>query len=180
MKQVILIRHGETEKDKSNPSRGLTSKGVKQILDSALHIGPLLKGSVAIICSKTPRARQTADIIAKQLQIENVSVHDLRIQGAKNIEETIMKNNSTSRPAKVYLTQIKNYEKYQVESPAELSKRWTQILTKTLVQTVIVVGHEASLEAFLYNQKTYTLIKKNFRKYFNYGNWAYLVDSDLV
>ncbi|MBU0612435.1 hypothetical protein KKB10_00310 [Patescibacteria group bacterium] len=35
---VFLLRHGESEKDKTNPNRGLTEKGVKQVTESINQI----------------------------------------------------------------------------------------------------------------------------------------------
>src|SRR3989338_7124599 len=110
IQKILLIRHGETEKDKSNPSRGLTEKGISQIRLVSKVIRPFISSNTQILSSDTNRAKQTAQIIG---------------------------------------------------------------------ETLIVVGHEASLEAFLYNQKVFKLVCKSFKTYFDYGDWAYLIASKL-
>src|SRR3989344_6614127 len=70
LNKIILIRHGESEKDKNNPLRGLTEKGKKKIAETGVVLKKLAaKQSVEIISSTTPRAVQTAEILAKVLNV---------------------------------------------------------------------------------------------------------------
>ncbi|NQW17962.1 MAG: histidine phosphatase family protein [Chloroflexi bacterium] len=77
MRELILIRHAESQLDPSTPAEawGLTSTGVKQ----ARAVGAELKdaGIVAIFCSLEPKARQTADLIADMVGLRSRNLKDL-------------------------------------------------------------------------------------------------------
>ena len=180
IQKILLIRHGETEKDESNPSRGLTEKGISQIRLVSKVIRPFISSNTQILSSDTNRAKQTAQIIGETLSIKDLHILPLRIVGAENIREIVWENEKRKiRPTKTYLS-LENYKELNIESPIELAKRWTKELNSINAKTLIVVGHEASLEAFLYNQKVFKLVCKSFKTYFDYGDWAYLIASKLV
>lgn len=165
MKRLILVRHGQTTKDKTNPDRGLSSRGIIQVKLLSQHLQPLVIQPAIILYSQTHRAQQTAFIIARRLHI-NTKPTDLRL---KNIHLLQPKG---IRPAQAYL----GLNKYRdIESPQELVDRWLKIFNSVNHSTVIAISHEVSLEAFFYHQAVFRLERKNFRKFFDYADFASLV-----
>lgn len=68
---VYVLRHGETEKDKTKKDRGLTEKGRKEILDAADKIISELNPQTDIIQlldSDTPRTKTCNELIGQKLK----------------------------------------------------------------------------------------------------------------
>ena len=165
MKRLILVRHGQTTPDKSNPDRGLSPHGIIQIKALSLLLQPLIIKPTIIIHSPTYRAKQTARIIAKQLSIRTKTAN-LRLKNVGNLQP------GNIRPAQAYLS-LNQYG--NIESPQKLVNRWLKIFNSVTHTTVIAISHEASLEAFFYHQTTFKLERKSFRKFFDYADFASLV-----
>lgn len=68
---IYVLRHGETEKDKTKQDRGLTEKGRKEILDAAEKIIGELNPQTDIIQlldSDTPRTKTCNELIGQKLK----------------------------------------------------------------------------------------------------------------
>ena len=166
MKKIILVRHGQTIQDKSNPDRGLSPVGIKQVSNLAQSLNLSIISPAVILHSNTHRAAQTAHIIGQSLSITNICSANLRIQHIDKIAQLIRHH-----PAQAYLS-LKRYHHYGVESPAQLTKRWLKIISPLKAKTIILVSHEASLEAFLYSQKIFNVKHKSFNQFFDYADYA--------
>ena len=166
MKRLILVRHGQTTPDKSNPDRRLFSAGIRQVKALSRRLRPLLIHPAIILHSPAHRAHQTAQILAQELAIPSLRPAPLRI---KNINLLQLKGR---RPAQAYLSLNQHGN---IESPQDLVGRWLKIFNSIKHATVIAVSHEASLEAFFYHQTTFKLERKSFRKFFDYADFASLV-----
>ena len=82
MKQIILIRHGQAEHQPHNRIGGwsdvnLTELGIKQAQAVAQRLEEL-KGTYKIYSSDLNRAKQTAEIICKQLEVTPTYAFELR------------------------------------------------------------------------------------------------------
>lgn len=162
MKHLILIRHGQTETNKFNNERQLTKSGRETIQHKALELGKFVVGDIAIIHSPTLRAIQTAQILHSNFNYSALFQEELRILNANNISS-----------AKIYL-ELDDYKKYSVESPVELFERFDNIMKKYSQNTIVIVSHEGTLEAFLRVQNNYSLVYKTFDQFFDYGDYAIL------
>ncbi len=83
MKQVILIRHGQADNNLHNLVGGwselnLTELGIKQAQAVAQRLDEELKGTYKIYSSELNRAKQTAEIICKQLEVTPTYAFELR------------------------------------------------------------------------------------------------------
>lgn len=166
-KIIILLRHGQT-----NLNRGLTKMGAIKIRETALKMKKFIQKDLIILTTNKKRTLQTAKIIARELN-SPIDIFESRIKGIDNIEELIRQNQIKHiKMAKTYLA-LKSYSELKVETPKELFKRWNNEIKKYSQQTVIIVSHEGSLEAYLQeciNPPMY----KNFLKYFAYASFAVL------
>jgi broad specificity phosphatase PhoE len=165
MKRLILVRHGQTTPDKTNLNRGLSPHGIIQVKALSLRLQLLIIKPTIIIHSPTQRAKQTAQIIAKQLSIRTKTAN-LRLKNVGNLQP------GNIRPAQAYLS-LNQYG--NIESPPELVNRWLKIFNSINHTTIIAISHEASLEAFFYHQTALKLEHKSFRKFFSYADFALLV-----
>jgi|SRR3989344_6472687 len=174
MKTLILVRHGETEVDKAR-DRVLTNSGKEHVNEVAVMMKNYCKGKIVVCYSKTFRAKQTAEIIGKVLDSKRLYENEFRIKNADNIRDLIKRNEINNiRPAQTYL-ELGNCAKWKIESPKDLYSRWLNILNTLIEETVIVVSHEGSLEAFIYNQRSFELVYKSFSgRYFGYSDFVVL------
>lgn len=88
--KLIYVRHGEV----SIPNGPLSEKGIKQAEGTVDYIAP--ENPVKIYCSPQLRAKQTADIIAKGLNLEVEVLEELneRIQvGPDSQDFEVVENN---------------------------------------------------------------------------------------
>lgn len=177
MKNLILMRHGETTQIKSDPRRGLTPEGMLKVA----KIAGLLKNQFkekefAIVLSATERARETGKILSKNMKITSVIERNMRILNLDHITDKIKQNEGKNiRPAKTYLSLDKKYlELNNVETPEELVIRWNNLIHEINKENVIIISHECSLEAYYYYQQSLKLVKKTFNKYFDYSDFAIL------
>ncbi len=177
MENLILIRHGETGDNKSDPKRALTKEGQRKVGEVALLLSRNFKDKeFLILTTDTYRAVQTSNILAKELTVNKIVKSKLRILNLDNLRSIIQSNEKKRiRPAKTYLSMPDNQLKeLEVETSDQVFNRWTKLIKDFKAKNVIIVSHECSLEAFLSKQKGYTVIRKSFKKYFNYGDFAIL------
>jgi phosphohistidine phosphatase len=64
---VYLIRHGEAKPEIEDPNRPLTAKGTNEVKKVARYLASLELNIARIHCSDRPRAKQTAEILAEEL-----------------------------------------------------------------------------------------------------------------
>ena len=71
MREIFLIRHADSALDPDVPSEkwGLTSEGVKQARAAGEELADA--GLVEVFCSKEPKARRTADLIAETVGLRS-------------------------------------------------------------------------------------------------------------
>jgi broad specificity phosphatase PhoE len=79
--KFIMVRHGESEGNRErrftiSSEVGLTEMGVRQAYEAARRIAALFKPQI-IVSSPFRRARQTSEIIARELNLEIETVLDL-------------------------------------------------------------------------------------------------------
>jgi len=140
MSSFIFVRHGKSQanQDKiiANPDSPLTKEGEAQ----ARKVGRALKksGATVVVSSPLLRARQTADIIAKQLKVADVQViDDLRERGFGQLQDR-----PKEHPSEWYFTIDGESD---VEPKGMLIARCEAALAKIrkLAETekVVVVGH---------------------------------------
>ena len=94
VKLIYFVRHGETELNAKNirqgPDGSLSAKGREQAHATAIRF-PKQKGRPqVIIASPYERTKETAEIIAKELQIKNIEYCDLLVE-RRNPSEIIGK-----------------------------------------------------------------------------------------
>ena len=177
MKRLILVRHGETFQDKTDPERVLTVKGIENTIKLGRILKGLVSGKVVILCTNKKRAVESAKIIAKELGTGDIETADLRIQNLELLKDLIEKNEKEGiRPARTFLSLAKD-QLGNVESREDFANRLAKIFDLRKEKTIIAVSHEASLEAFLYGQKKFGVVKKSFKKYFDYSDFALLVKA---
>lgn len=79
--KFIMVRHGESEGNRErrftmSPEVGLTELGVRQAHEVARRIAQLFRAQI-VVSSPFRRARQTSEIIARELNLQIETVHDL-------------------------------------------------------------------------------------------------------
>ncbi len=168
--KIILIRHGESEKDKNNPLRGLTEKGKKQIAETGVVLKKLAANqSVEIISSTTPRAVQTAEILAKALEAPFTKRFcNLRVE---NIEQ--ISNDRENLTARYFEAFAKKILPSKVPSPRAMVRRFLDAVDVSSAEIVIIAGHSGALEAFANYQTIFTSEKKLERE-LKYGEFIVL------
>lgn len=176
-KLLILIRHGETEKDKTNPNRKLTKNGKKQVKSTCKKLKPHLKNLKGIvITSDRLRALETANIVSKEFGIKIVK--EISNSSVENI--TILEN---EKPIDLDLTfyYFKNYIDGKlpkaIPSPKTISRRIMRVIGKFVNPGfIIVIGHGIALESLAVFQNKYKLVGK-LNKELEYGDYLILKSS---
>jgi broad specificity phosphatase PhoE len=79
--KFIMVRHGESEGNRErrftvSSEVGLTELGMRQAHETARRIAQLFKPQI-VVSSPFRRARQTSEIIARELNLQIETVHDL-------------------------------------------------------------------------------------------------------
>jgi phosphohistidine phosphatase SixA len=101
MKQVYLIRHGETEFNRLNIKQGskhdipLNYTGKEQ----ALYTGKYIQDYILVLSSPMKRAKETAEIICKEIDydLDNIRYYDELIE----LDDDIITDNIISRIEKI-------------------------------------------------------------------------------
>ena len=168
LKTIILVRHGETEKDKTNPERNLTARGVAQMISSAKKLKPIIKGiNTVLITTNTLRAQRSAQIISEELNIPVVAIfNDLRVENLDQLGEIPDKELFEK-----YFQQ-KNLPK-SIPTPKEMAKRFIKAVQSQNSEVVIVVGHGIALECYDFYQKQFKSSLPNLFE-LDYGNFIVL------
>lgn len=171
--KLILIRHGETTGDKTNPHRTLTARGVRAVRRVCQVLAPYIGGRIVVICSPTARAVQSASII-KNIVKADMRQAELYISGEDKIEE-LLKLEGAARADKVatYLSSH-HHDSVGIEAPTSLTRRWENIfgVYGRTHDTVIAVSHGGALDAFTLHCKSFDLIKKSYQRYFDYADYV--------
>lgn len=150
--QVVIIRHGQSEKDKRNPNRGITEVGKSQIKSAAQALKVLAKGKrVVLIASNTPRAQQSAGILSKALTADILTFPKLRVENLDLLSED---------PDKLFNLYFKSFEEGElpkaVLSPKEMAGEFLNIIGGIKGYDMgIIVGHSVALEAFANYQQIF-------------------------
>lgn len=150
-KTLILIRHAESEKNKNNPLRSLTSRGKLQAQKAATALSLLVSGSVEIISTTTPRTMETGKILSKILTVPfDKTFENLRVE---NINEL---GNSSENLTLIYFKKYKeNSLPKNLPTPSEIVRRFIKAISQIECDTLIIVGHSGALETFASFQKNY-------------------------
>lgn len=134
--KIIVIRHGETEADKTNPTRKLTPLGISQINMAAKKIEKEVKGKIAlIVCNNTFRTIQSAQILSRNLGLKFIV-------------------------AKANL-RIKVVDGKEVPSRINMARRFLWVVKKyNYANILIIVGNGGALESFINYQTIYKPSRK--------------------
>ncbi|MFQ5493284.1 MAG: histidine phosphatase family protein [Candidatus Dojkabacteria bacterium] len=177
MKKLILVRHGETQRDKRNPDRKLTSQGIEQTRDLSRRLVQYINGKIRILHTPSLRAAQTAEIIAKQLAGYDIkpklSTIKARVRNIDAMGTEIRKGKEAgTKPAETYLHKHSRFP--SVETPQQFVARIESAIKSIIEETVLIVSHEGSLEALFYSTTVFETKYKNFDRYFSYSDFAVL------
>lgn len=180
-KLIYFVRHGETESNAKNIRQGpeghLTEKGRAQALNTALRF-PKEKGRPqAIISSPYERTRETAEIIAKELNIKKIEYCDLlkerrnpsEIVGhsgkEKEVREIIDRIDKSYHADDLRISDEENFTDLKIRA-----KKLLKYITKRKEKRIIMVTHGIFLKMIasymLYNKKL-TASQYNSLSYFN-------------
>lgn len=167
---IILVRHGESEKDKTNLLRKLTTRGKNQILKTADKIKPLAKkGESEIITTTTPRAVESAKIISS-----NLAIPIKRNFGNLRVENIDKLGNSKDELSFVYFEKFRKGKLPQtIPSPNKVVKRFFAAINKTCSKILVIVGHSGALETFTVFQERFIPDRK-ISKELRYGEFIVL------
>lgn len=154
IKTIILVRHGETEKDKNNPNRKITLNGKSQIKQTALEIQKLISGNGIIVTTKTKRTRMSSKIIKNilDLKIKQTQI-SLRVDNFDLIEKKY--KNEKNIVFKYFEDFKKNNLNPKISSPIEIAGRFLRIIGGLEKDFIIFVGHGGALESFALFQNAY-------------------------
>lgn len=168
--KIILIRHGESEKDKENPLRQLTENGKRQIAEAGAVLKKLIgTGSAEIIASTTPRAVQSASLLSKILNIRfEKKFSNLRIENIEQVSKD--RDNLTFKYSEAFK---KKTLPFKVPSPRAMVRRFLDAVATSDSDTVIIVGHSGALEAFANYQQIF-LPEKKLEGELKYGEFIVL------
>lgn len=169
IRKIILIRHGETEKSKTNPNRELTRKGKSQIRKSSREISSLLALSETVILSnQIARAIQSAQILSVKLGLplllakENLRIENIRTLRRKNL-------------LGAYISAFnKNKLPPTIPTPTGIVNRFMKEIGKVQsAKNIILVGHGGALEIFAMFQEQFRTNSDN-AKELGYGEFIVL------
>jgi broad specificity phosphatase PhoE len=174
-KTIIIVRHGETTKNKTNSDRGLTLVGRKQMVLSATKIKKLLspKGKIAIVFGNSRRTMLSANIISTMLNNSVVfSSPNLRLEGFSRFAERL------SNPVQRYIeSSLNNKLPEYVETPAIAINKFNSVTDSLLSRfdVIIVVSHGGFLDVIA---KFHPLFIKANRTPINYGKFRHIFFED--
>lgn len=174
IKNIILVRHGETTQDKEDPERGLTARGKAQMINVARILSKVIDGKKSVIvCTSTKRSIQSAFILADDLAIPLIkSKRQLRVKNIKQIIP-VKKISLTSYYLELYR---KGKLPKFVTTPGKIVENFfheMKNLNKSY-ETIIFVGHSGGLESILNFQSKYNVVGEYLSE-FNYGDFVEMV-----
>jgi broad specificity phosphatase PhoE len=153
MKKVYFVRHGQSEVNAMSvwalPSLDskLTEKGIQEVEAAAIKVQDTIKSVDLIIASPLARARQTAEIIAKQLAY---AASDILID--ERLRERGHGKLAGVSQDKVTVEMFNNYSldkhnQYEVEWIGDVVARtqsFVDDLRQRTEESILVVGHNGS------------------------------------
>lgn len=179
VKTVVVIRHGETTANKTDPKRGLTDLGAKKTNAQAEKIKAIIgTRKTEIVCTKTTRSIESAEILSSILDSPiRAKKYDLRVDRLYLLESSgdelilekyINATNGNKLPAKV-------------PSPKTVARRFLGAIVESEpeVEVLVVVSHSIAIEAFLRYQSVYSSDKKTINSQLDYSDFVVLERSDL-
>lgn len=176
IKTIIILRHGETTKDKNNPQRGLTKLGKKQMEVAGLKIKKIVGSQKAVvITANTKRARQSAIILVKCLKIPlSKKRPNLRITNIEKLKKfSIMYPKASLTQIYFKLFKTKKLPDF-VEKPDIIVSRFIKVINlMKFFSIVIIVSHAGAIEAFVKFQNKYK-VKKIINNEITYGKFIIL------
>lgn len=176
-KIIILVRHGQTGLPSSHGERHILERSASLLGERSRQIRPYCTGNVGIFSSNLARACESAAIIGKTMGCGPESV-GLRLRNINNLGK-IFDQQRNKKPVNIYLEINSRKISYLgVETASHFVNRVLDLLRSHFFDTAILVSHEVSLEAFLYNVHGYKIVRKNFRKFFDYADFAVLRKLD--
>ncbi len=174
LQKIILIRHGESEKDKNKPLRGITPRGKYQMEKTAKNIHSLVRSkSCEIISTKTIRTKQSAEILSGVIQVPfQISGNNLRVENIKSLSINI--NSKKDLTFHYFDKYRKALLPAKIPPPTTIAKRFLRVVKKfKKAEVLIIVGHSGALEAFALYQDVFKP-QKQIQKELNYGEFIVL------
>ncbi len=167
--QVVIIRHGLSEKDKMDPKRGITNLGKNQIKSTGQFLKSLTKGkSVVIITSDVPRAQQSAGVLSRELAADVKTFSNMRVDNLDFLSKD---------QDKLFNLYFRLFDRGKlpkvVISPNQVAKRFLDIIASAGdYEIAVIVGHSVALEAFANYQEIF--LPKKTLKELGYAEFAVL------
>jgi len=160
MTKIILVRHGQTQKNVQNKvhlhgdSERLTSLGVKQMEETVLALEKF--NPDIVFCSREDRAGQSAKIISDELNLPLIEISGLEernwgdyaglsfqeIKDATGMEKMDFNERYTFRPP--------NGESWK-ETEERLLKSLHKIISEYEGKTIVLVTHGGSIRIYMPN-----------------------------
>ena len=190
IQKIIMMRHGQTGSDKTDPDRLLIPTGITELrskldqLKTEVNLYP-----VEIISTGTPRAIQTAQIISKYLCIEYnryltdkaseflisewTSIYNIKLEYPEYFEKDL---------TEIYLS-LNSLGKLpaDIKRPQEVAKTFLDFIKsiKSDVKTLVYVANGGSIEAACYYQNMYRPAKNDIinQKILGYSDYIILNKS---
>ncbi len=177
IQRIVLIRHGQTEKDKTNPNRKLTEIGRNQIIETCKIISkkvPGIRKNLEIFSSNTNRTIESAMLIRQFFGLKSITkFSNMRVLNIDSwITNSACERDVTARYFDSYLSyNLPN----EVSTPKFVAESFLENLNKVRNQTknVIIIGHGSALESFAFFQTRYKPSTR-FVKELDYGDWLLL------
>lgn len=177
MKKLILIRHGETTKDKSDEKRVLTSNGIARSKELAQELSSHIENTNKTVIIHTGKLRsiETAVLVAHNNDITNIEQLNFRIKHLGILSNQLNSAKDASESlVECYLKLHKQF--LEIENKKDYITRIEKELEKVfqIYDLVIAVSHEVSMEVFIEYSVKYDLIIKTFGTTTNYSDYAVL------
>lgn len=186
IQNIILVRHGETTKDKSDSNRRLTSRGKADMKLTAKKIQKFINCDVTLTSANNNRAIESAEILSTCLKIPfkkdiSLEVDSFLIKSWDPIKKLqVSDTNYKDRD----LTEI-YFDLYQkdmlpkdVTSPEIVGQKFYKIIKnlKLTTKCLIIVANGGSLESAAFYQSFYVpkFGDKLYQKPINYSEFIIL------
>lgn len=174
-RKIIVVRHGKTHDDKSDPNRTLTEEGIEELQKTRDEVSKHLQGEVGYFTTNKKRAIDTLMHITGSAMIDR-NEWNFKVDSGEKFDKVVAEGRSKGiTPAYLYM-ELDNYEQWDVESPQELQQRWRDyLLTTGELDTALIITHEGAIEAFVETNEDYDETETNREgRYFGYGEFAIL------
>lgn len=156
--KVFVIRHGESEKNKLDPKRGLTLRGKRQMrLLGKRLLAELDERKILIVTTDQYRTTESVKFFIGPRKVKVKINPDLRVA---NLGEL-----TTNKPPDLDLTFYyfslfeTNSLPITIQSPKKVANRFLKEVDKNY-ETIIFIGHSGAIESFVNYQKVYIPAKK--------------------